>query len=156
MLQAGGVGVGIFPKSEKVLIGNFGLGGVALHGVNAAQVEVRDRREDIILLVRYFVQEFSRRQNKTVAHIPADIMDTLANYPWPGKIRELENLIERAVLLSPSKELHVPLAELKEFTPNSSVASLALPADTVRPASVAPRAPLPPPASQLSPKKRRS
>jgi formate hydrogenlyase transcriptional activator len=45
------------------------------------------------------------------------VMDALTNYPWPGNVRELENLIERAVLLSPGKELRVPLAELKEFAP---------------------------------------
>src|SRR5262249_14846084 len=65
------------------------------------------------LLVRYFVQTFSRRQNKTVEYVPADVMDALVNYSWPGNIRELENLIERAVLLSDGKELRVPLGELK-------------------------------------------
>jgi len=74
---------------------------------------LRERREDVPLLVRYFVQKFSRRLNKAVAYIPADAMDALANYSWPGNIRELENFIERAVLLSPGKELRVPLSELK-------------------------------------------
>jgi formate hydrogenlyase transcriptional activator len=74
---------------------------------------LRERREDVPLLVRYFVQKFSRRLNKTVAYIPVDAMDALANYSWPGNIRELENFIERAVLLSPGKELRVPLSELK-------------------------------------------
>jgi formate hydrogenlyase transcriptional activator len=74
---------------------------------------LRERREDIPLLVRYFVQIFSRRLNKDVEYIPADAMDALANYSWPGNVRELENLIERAVLLSPGKELRVPFSELK-------------------------------------------
>ncbi len=74
---------------------------------------LRERREDIPLLVRYFVQKFSRRLNKAVEYIPADAMDALAGYSWPGNVRELENLIERAVLLSPGKELRVPLSELK-------------------------------------------
>jgi formate hydrogenlyase transcriptional activator len=74
---------------------------------------LRERREDVPLLVRYFVQKFSRSLNKTVEYVPAEAMDALANYAWPGNIRELENLIERAVLLSPGKELRVPLAELK-------------------------------------------
>jgi formate hydrogenlyase transcriptional activator len=74
---------------------------------------LRERKEDVPLLVRYFVQKFSRRLNKTVEYVPAEVMDALANYAWPGNIRELENLIERAVLLSPGKELRVPLAELK-------------------------------------------
>ena len=74
---------------------------------------LRERREDVPLLVRYFVQNFSRRLNKTVEYVPADAMDALVNYGWPGNIRELENLIERAVLLSPGRELRVPLSELK-------------------------------------------
>jgi formate hydrogenlyase transcriptional activator len=78
---------------------------------------LRERREDVPLLVRYFVQTFSRRQNKTVEYVPADVMDALVNYAWPGNIRELENLIERAVLLSTGKELRVPLAELKSAAP---------------------------------------
>jgi formate hydrogenlyase transcriptional activator len=74
---------------------------------------LRERFEDIPLLVRYFVQRFSRALNKAVEYIPADAMDALAQYSWPGNVRELENLIERAVLLSPGKELRVPLSELK-------------------------------------------
>jgi formate hydrogenlyase transcriptional activator len=74
---------------------------------------LRERREDVPLLVRYFVQKFSRRLNKAVEYVPAEAMDALANYAWPGNIRELENLIERAVLLSPGKELRVPVSELK-------------------------------------------
>jgi formate hydrogenlyase transcriptional activator len=77
---------------------------------------LRERREDIPLLVRYFVQKISRRLNKTVEYVPADAMDALANYSWPGNVRELENLIERAVLLSPGKELRVPLSEIKSAT----------------------------------------
>src|SRR5580693_1638586 len=84
---------------------------------------LRERREDVPLLVRYFVQTFSRRQNKTVEYIPADVMDALVNYSWPGNIRELENLIERAVLLSPAKELRVPIGELKAATAAFSAAA---------------------------------
>src|SRR5436309_15973488 len=74
---------------------------------------LRERPEDVPLLVRYFVQIFSRRLNKVVQYIPADVMDALSHYSWPGIVRELENLIERAVLLSSGQELRVPLAELK-------------------------------------------
>ena len=88
---------------------------------------LRERREDVPLLVRYFVQKFSRRQNKTVEYVPADAMDALVNYNWPGNVRELENLIERAVLLSPGKELRVPLGELKvgNATPDGNGAAIA-------------------------------
>jgi len=74
---------------------------------------LRERFEDIPLLVRYFVQRFSRSLNKAVEYIPADAMDALVRYSWPGNVRELENLIERAVLLSPGKELRIPRSELK-------------------------------------------
>jgi formate hydrogenlyase transcriptional activator len=86
---------------------------------------LRERREDVPLLVRYFVQNFSRRLNKTVEFVPAEAMDALVNYAWPGNIRELENLIERAVLLSPGKELRVPLSELKPsaLSANSNVSA---------------------------------
>ncbi len=84
---------------------------------------LRERREDVPLLVRYFVQTFSRRQNKTVEYIPSDVMDALVNYSWPGNIRELENLIERAVLLSGGNELRVPLAELKAATTATNTAA---------------------------------
>ena len=85
---------------------------------------LRERREDVPLLVRYFVQTFSRRQNKTVEYIPSDAMDALVNYSWPGNVRELENLIERAVLLSNGKELRIPLAELRATTPASIVGGI--------------------------------
>jgi formate hydrogenlyase transcriptional activator len=78
---------------------------------------LRERPEDVPLLVRYFVQKFSRRLNKSVAYVPAEAMDALAGYSWPGNIRELENFIERAVLLSPGKELRVPVSELKSAAP---------------------------------------
>jgi formate hydrogenlyase transcriptional activator len=74
---------------------------------------LRDRREDIPLLVRYFVQKFSRSLNKIVQYVPSEAMDALVGYSWPGNIRELENLLERAVILSPGKELRVPLSELR-------------------------------------------
>ena len=73
---------------------------------------LRERREDVPLLIRYFVQKFSRRLNKVVEYVPAEAMTALANYSWPGNVRELENFVERAVLLSPGKELRVPVSEL--------------------------------------------
>jgi formate hydrogenlyase transcriptional activator len=73
---------------------------------------LKERREDVPLLVRYFVQKFSRRLNKIVEYVPAEAMTALANYSWPGNVRELENFVERAVLLSPGKELRVPVSEL--------------------------------------------
>ena len=73
---------------------------------------LRERPEDIPLLVRYFVQQFSRRMNKRVTTIPAEDMRVLVQYPWPGNIRELQNVVERAVILSSDPVLAIPLREL--------------------------------------------
>ena len=74
---------------------------------------LRERPEDIPLLVRYFAQKYARLMSKRVETIPAGAMTALAKYHWPGNIRELENLIERSVILSQGPDLHVPLGELK-------------------------------------------
>ena len=74
---------------------------------------LRERQQDIPALVRYFVEKHSRRMNRQVETIPAETLDLLVRYSWPGNIRELENLIERAVIVSPGPVLRVPLAELK-------------------------------------------
>jgi formate hydrogenlyase transcriptional activator len=74
---------------------------------------LRERQEDIPALVRYFVEKYARRMNRTVDTIPAETLDLLTHYPWPGNIRELENLIERAVIVSPGPVLRVPHSELQ-------------------------------------------
>jgi formate hydrogenlyase transcriptional activator len=74
---------------------------------------LRERREDIPLLVRHFVQEFSRRNNRAIDTIPSQTMEALVRYHWPGNIRELQNVIERAVIISKGPVLNVSLAELK-------------------------------------------
>ncbi len=73
---------------------------------------LRDRREDIPMLVRHFAQTFARRMKKTVETIPTETMEALTRYDWPGNIRELQNLIERAVILTTGQSLEVPLAAL--------------------------------------------
>jgi formate hydrogenlyase transcriptional activator len=74
---------------------------------------LRERQEDIPALVRYFVEKHARRMNRAVETIPAETLDLLVRYPWPGNIRELENLIERAIIVSPGPVLRVPLSEIK-------------------------------------------
>jgi formate hydrogenlyase transcriptional activator len=74
---------------------------------------LRDRREDIPLLVRYFVQQFARRMNKRITSIPSETMQALTRYHWPGNIRELQNFIERAVILTAGHALDAPVRELK-------------------------------------------
>ena len=75
---------------------------------------LRERPEDIALLVRHFVDLYSRRMNKEVEHIPDEAKDILLSYSWPGNVRELQNFIERAVILSPGKILCAPVTELKQ------------------------------------------
>jgi formate hydrogenlyase transcriptional activator len=73
---------------------------------------LRDRRDDIPLLVHYFANKYARRMGKQIESIPNETMDALSRYSWPGNIRELQNLMERAVLLSTGASLRVPLAEI--------------------------------------------
>src|SRR5947209_5187688 len=77
---------------------------------------LRERSEDIPLLVNHFAQRFARRMNRTIETIPAETMAVLTRYPWPGNIRELQNLIERAVILSHGPMLQVPLQDLDNRT----------------------------------------
>jgi formate hydrogenlyase transcriptional activator len=73
---------------------------------------LRERREDVALLVKFFAEDCVRRINRRVETIPADTMKVLAEYDWPGNVRELQNFIERAVILSPGSELRAPLEDL--------------------------------------------
>ena len=91
---------------------------------------LRDRPEDIAPLVRYFTQKFSQRMNKRIDAIPTETMTALARYHWPGNIRELENFIERAVILSRGSTLAAPLSELKQ-QPKADPAGVAQPRTTL-------------------------
>ena len=74
---------------------------------------LRDRGGDIPVLVRHFVTDLSRRMGKNITTIPEETMQALCRWPWPGNIRELENFLERAVILTRGSVLYVPLAELE-------------------------------------------
>ncbi len=74
---------------------------------------LRERVQDIPLLVRYFAEKYARKMNKPAASISVEAMDTLASWPWPGNIRELEHFVERAVILTEGSVLNPPLAELQ-------------------------------------------
>jgi formate hydrogenlyase transcriptional activator len=74
---------------------------------------LREREGDIPLLVGHFAQQFSRRMNKAIETIPSTTMEALCRYHWPGNIRELQNVIERAVILSTDSTLNVDVADLK-------------------------------------------
>ena len=84
---------------------------------------LRERREDIPLLVRYFAQKLARNLDRKIETIPTEAMQALSRWSWPGNIRELENLVERAVIISNGPVLQVPLAELQVPEPAESAAS---------------------------------
>ncbi|TMQ27112.1 MAG: GAF domain-containing protein [Nitrospirae bacterium] len=88
---------------------------------------LRDRPEDIPLLVRHFAQKFAQRMKKHIETIPSEAMKALQAYPWPGNVRELENFVERAVILTQGPDLFVSLAELQprpSHTTNSGTTTL--------------------------------
>jgi formate hydrogenlyase transcriptional activator len=81
---------------------------------------LRERKSDIPALVRYFVSRYASEAKKSIATIPAEAMDALLNWSWPGNIRELQNLIQRCVILTNSLVLRVPLGELRSNAKPSS------------------------------------
>jgi formate hydrogenlyase transcriptional activator len=85
---------------------------------------LRERREDIPLLVRYFVRKFALRMNRGIEKVPRETMDALKNWNWPGNVRELENFIERSVILTEGTALRAPLAEFRAAISSSAEASL--------------------------------
>jgi PAS domain S-box-containing protein len=87
---------------------------------------LRERREDIPDLVRYFVSQHSKRMNRPIETIPTEVMQALIKWRWPGNVRELENFIERSVILSQGSVLRAPLAELElvEDSPPSTGSNL--------------------------------
>src|SRR5436853_903098 len=87
---------------------------------------LRERREDIPALVEHFVEIYARRMSKQIENIPRETMSALASYEWPGNIRELQNLIERSVILSTGAVLRPPLLELKRSLEVQSMEAITL------------------------------
>ena len=85
---------------------------------------LRDRREDIPLIVRHFVSKYSQQMNRRIETISVRAVEALTNYAWPGNVRELQNFIVRAVILSPGTSLRAPLDELTQETVRSSATNL--------------------------------
>ncbi|HXP42187.1 MAG TPA: sigma 54-interacting transcriptional regulator [Candidatus Acidoferrales bacterium] len=77
---------------------------------------LRERKEDIPLLVGYFVQKFAKQLQKDIKTIPPSVMKAFTNWEWPGNIRELENLVERSVILTRGKSLDAPLMEMRKLS----------------------------------------
>jgi len=75
---------------------------------------LRERSEDTSLLVQYYVDKYSQRMNKRIDVIPEETMAALCRYSWPGNIRELQNLIERAVIMTPGNVLQIQASDLQE------------------------------------------
>jgi formate hydrogenlyase transcriptional activator len=90
---------------------------------------LRDRRGDIPILVRHFVQKASRTMSRRVTTIPKTTMDDFERWQWPGNIRELQNVIERAVILSSGSVLEVPEAAIPT-TPRLAATASAASAET--------------------------
>lgn len=76
---------------------------------------LRDRRDDIPLLVQHFVRKFSAQMNKQIENIPNEVHDVLKLHDWPGNVRELQNFIERAVIMTQGSVLRPPLEELQQL-----------------------------------------
>ncbi len=72
---------------------------------------LRERREDIPALVRFFTQRYARKMNRVIEEIPSTSLDALTRYDWPGNIRELQNLVERSLILSPGPVLQIAIPE---------------------------------------------
>jgi formate hydrogenlyase transcriptional activator len=91
--------------------------------LNVCPIEIpplRERREDIPLLVHYFVLRLSRQMQRRIKSVPKQAMEALVNHDWPGNIRELENFIERCVIFTQGDELNVPRTELKKASVHSA------------------------------------
>jgi formate hydrogenlyase transcriptional activator len=87
---------------------------------------LRARREDIPALVEHFVEIYARRMGKEIEHIPPETMSALVSYPWPGNIRELQNFIERSVILTSGKVLNPPLKSLQSAAEAESLGPITL------------------------------
>ena len=87
---------------------------------------LRERREDIPALVQHFVEIYARRMSKQIGNIPPETMSALTSYEWPGNIRELQNFVERSVILSAGSAFRPPLAQLKRFPELQSMEAITL------------------------------
>jgi formate hydrogenlyase transcriptional activator len=87
---------------------------------------LRERRQDVPALVEHFVEIYARRMNKQIDQISPETMSALVSYQWPGNIRELQNFIERSVILTSSNVLQPPLASLKNAAESGSLGAITL------------------------------
>jgi formate hydrogenlyase transcriptional activator len=78
---------------------------------------LRERREDIPLLIRFFAQRYARKLNRAIEEIPSFVLEELTRYNWPGNIRELQHLVERSVILSPGRVLQIAVPDAVPESP---------------------------------------
>jgi formate hydrogenlyase transcriptional activator len=93
---------------------------------------LRERQEDIPLLANHFVRRFAERQGKVIDYVPYDVMESLKRHHWPGNIRELQNFIERAVIMSSGPDLHIPSEEPKRMIESDEPTAIRTLAETER------------------------
>jgi formate hydrogenlyase transcriptional activator len=86
---------------------------------------LRDRSEDIPSLVHHFAMAYAARMGKSIEHVSDDVMTALVRYDWPGNIRELQNFVERSVILTNGRELRAPIAELTNHDTRDGVVRIA-------------------------------
>jgi formate hydrogenlyase transcriptional activator len=114
-------------RDLKTMVGEQKFRSDLYYRLNVFPIRVpalRERKEDIPMLVRHFVQQFSQRNNRVINTIPSETMEALVRYHWPGNVRELQNVIERAVILSKGTMLNVSLAGLEpDVAPRASHAA---------------------------------
>lgn len=87
---------------------------------------LRERKEDIPLLVHYFVAQHAHRMNKVIRVIPPAVLEAMTRWPWPGNVRELQNFIERSVILSRGETLSAPISELRDHAPTANAVATTL------------------------------
>jgi formate hydrogenlyase transcriptional activator len=93
---------------------------------------LRERSEDIPMLVRHFVNKFARRMNREINHIPSEVLEILRLHDWPGNIRELQNVIERAVIMCSGTDFRLPPNELKHLVRTNTPTAIQTLADAER------------------------
>src|SRR6185369_2082131 len=85
---------------------------------------LRDRPEDIPMLVRHFTAKYAAKMGRHIEKIPAETMRALADWRWPGNVRELENFMERSVILSSGPTLRAPLDEIQQHSPGAAATDM--------------------------------
>jgi hypothetical protein len=112
--------LGAEAKGRRIVLD---LKDITLTGQDGTLPPLRDRVEDIPALVEHFVQKYSHEMGRRIETIPTEVMDILKLYDWPGNIREMENIVKRAVIMSTGSALRPQFGDLKRLPGQASPAS---------------------------------